>query len=86
MQRDEFPEELVKHLPQSYINLLTILLGRLAVTKTESGKGYAAYVLVDALNRRSDLSDRLGTLAVMVNPIDKKAQSFYTKYGFINLP
>lgn len=86
VRREEFPEELARKLPQSYINLPTALLGRLAVSKDHKGRGYGEFILIDALNRCAKIAEQLGTLAVVVDPIDEKAESFYAKYGFIKLP
>jgi GNAT superfamily N-acetyltransferase len=84
--RDEFPEQIIKKLPKSYADLPTILLGRLAIHKSYQGKGLGEYLLIEALNQCVELSERLGTLAVMVDPIDKNAENFYQRYQFIKLP
>lgn len=85
--KEGLPEELVikLKLPESYKDLPAILLGRLAVHKTEKGKRYGALMLLDALERCHNLSTSLGILAVIVDPIDEKAMNFYLKYGFIKL-
>ncbi|KAF2516455.1 GNAT family N-acetyltransferase [Flavobacterium foetidum] len=82
----DFPLELVKRMPPSYQNLPTILLGRLAVDKEIKGKGYGAILLMDALKKCVDISRSLGVLAVIVDPIDSNAVTFYEQYGFILLP
>ena len=82
----DLPEELSKKLPKSYKDIPTALLGRLAVSNDYKGRGLGELLLLDALNRCADLSDSIGTLAVIVDPIDEKALSFYEAYGFINLP
>ncbi|RXF67576.1 GNAT family N-acetyltransferase [Arcticibacter tournemirensis] len=84
--REDFPEELIKKLPRSYSDLPTILLGRLAIDKTFKGKGFGEYLLIDALNQCVALSEKVGTLAVMVDPIDQSAERFYERYQFIKLP
>lgn len=86
IHRDEFPIELVQKMPPSYINLPTILLGRLAVDKDEKGKGFGGILLMDALKKCLDISETLGIYAVIVDPIDEVAISFYKKYGFILIP
>lgn len=83
--RGEFPEKLIKKLPPSYANLPTILLGRLAIDKNYHGNNFGELILIDALNRCVSISHNLGTLAVIVDPIDDNALSFYKKYGFIEL-
>jgi predicted GNAT family N-acyltransferase len=84
--RDVFPADLVKKLPPSYIELPTILVGRLAISKKHQGNKLGEYILIDALNRCVEISNRLGILAVVVDPIDVNANKFYSKYGFILLP
>lgn len=83
--REDFPDHLIKRMPPSYVNLPTILLGRLAIDKGFKGNKYGELILIDALNRCVEISQNLGTLAVVVDPIDKGATSFYDKYGFIEL-
>lgn len=86
IDRGEFPEELIKKLPSTYINLPTVLLGRLAVDSKYQGKGYGKFLLINALNEALELSKRVGILAMVVEPIDNAAEKFYAEYGFILLP
>ena len=80
-------------VPTKYLNKVgtyptvpTILLGRLAVDSAQQGKGTGQYLLVDALRNCAKIADSLGAAGVIVDPIDKSAESFYGKYGFIKLP
>jgi len=86
VRRDDFPEELIKKLPPSYSDLPTILLGRLAIDQSLQGQGYGEILLINALNRCVEISRSIGTLAVVVDPIDESAERFYSNYGFILLP
>lgn len=86
IKRDEFPEIMQKKLPPSYGDLPTVLLGRLAIDKSIKGNGHGEILLIDALKKCLDISSSLGTIAVIVDPIDEKAQAFYYKYGFVLLP
>lgn len=86
INRNEFPSDLVQKMPPSYENLPTILLGRLAIDNEIKGKGYGEILLMDALKKCVDISDSLGVLAIIVDPIDQDAVLFYKKYGFILLP
>ncbi|MBB6004795.1 GNAT family N-acetyltransferase [Arcicella rosea] len=86
IKKDSLPEELSKKLPKSYEDLPVILLGRLAIDKSFQGKGFGEILLLDALNECYQLSNQLGTIAVVVDAIDTKAQAFYESYGFILLP
>ena len=61
-------------------------MGRLAIDKNEKGKGFGGILLMDALKKCVDISESLGVLAVIVDPFDEKAISFYKKYGFILVP
>jgi len=80
------PEEVRKKMPKSYLNLPTTLLGRLAVDLKYAGKGYGKMLLLDSLKRSYDASKNvLGSMAVIVDPIDENAEKFYLKYGFIKL-
>jgi ribosomal protein S18 acetylase RimI-like enzyme len=86
IKRDSFPENLSKKLPPSYQDLPTVLLGRLAINKSLQGQGYGEIMLIDALKRCFEISKSLGTIAIVVDPIDEKAQRFYERYGFNQLP
>lgn len=86
LERNIFPSDMIAKLPPSYGDLPTILLGRLAVDSKYKGNGYGEVLLLDALNQCVDLSQRLGVLAVVVDPIDENAVKFYQNYGFILLP
>lgn len=86
IRRDEFSEELIKKMPPGYNDIPTILLGRLAIDESIKGNGWGEIILLDALNRSLSISESLGTVAVVVEPIDEKARAFYDKYGFVLLP
>ena len=80
------PEGFKKHLPASYSSIPTTLLGRLAVDKIHQGKGIGKLLLIDALKRSYEISKQIGSFAVVVDPIDQKAEMFYAQFGFIMLP
>lgn len=81
-----FPPELTQKLPANYASLPTVLLGRLAVDISFKGQGFGEILLLDALKRCLDISETLGTLAVIVDPIDSSAENFYLRYGLKKLP
>jgi predicted GNAT family N-acyltransferase len=86
IDRNLLPESIIKKLPQSYNNLSVTLLGRLAVDEKYKGKKLGSLLLLDALKRSYENSQSsIGSMAVIVNPIDDVAKSFYEKYGFIIL-
>jgi len=87
ISRDILPLELAKKIPKSYTNLPATLLGRLAVDISVVGKGYGEFILMDAITRCFEVSkSEIGSMAIIVDPIDKQAIQFYKKYGFILLP
>lgn len=85
--REGLPEELVKkmRLPQGYKNLPAIMLGRLAVDQEYKRNGYGKFLLQHAFENCLIASDTVGSLAIIVDPIDESAETFYKKYGFIRL-
>ena len=80
------PKNIQKKLPKSYTSIPTTLLGRLAIDKRFQGKGFGKYLLLDALKRSYEVSRKIGSFAVIVDPIDMDAEQFYKNYGFIKLP
>ncbi len=87
IRRDLLPDEIIKKLPSSYTDLPVTLMGRLAVDKSKFGKGMGGQLLIDALKRAYIVStSSIGSMAVVVDPIDEEAIAFYQKFGFIMLP
>jgi predicted GNAT family N-acyltransferase len=86
IDRDIIPDNIKSKLPKSYGNLPVTLLGRLARDKKYNGERLGEILLLDALKRCYETSSTIGSLAVVVDPIDQKAKNFYLKYGFILLP
>ena len=83
----DIPNNYAKKLPNSYSAIPVTLLGRLAVDQTVFGKGHGEYLLLHALLECYKVSkNSIGSLAVVVDPIDASAVYFYEKYGFILLP
>lgn len=81
-----FPDKIQKKLPQSYGSIPATLLGRLAIDINYQGNGIGKILLIDALKRAYETSLIIGSFALVVDPIDKEAEQFYQKYGFIKLP
>ncbi len=79
------PEKIKKKIPASYTNLPTTLLGRLAVDTRFHGQKFGELLLMDALYRCYLLSGEIGSMAVIVDPLDDEAAAFYEQYGFILL-
>ena len=86
LDQNLIPTQFQKKLPNSYKSIPTTLLGRLAIDNRFQGKGVGKLLLIDALRRSYEISKSIGSFAVVVDPIDKDAEQFYAKYGFIKLP
>ena len=83
--RKELPDNIKKKLPGSYNNLPVTLLGRLAISEPFQGEGLGELLLIDALKRSYYASTEIGSMAVIVDPINEAIISFYQRYGFIYL-
>ncbi len=84
--KEAVPEKIRKKLPRAYESLPVTLLGRLAINKKNKGKGLGKLLLIDALKRGLEVSKVIGSMAVIVDPIDENAVQFYDRFGFILLP
>ncbi len=84
--RELIPTDLQKKFPKTYDTIPATLLGRLARDKSLIGQGQGEKLLIDALYRSHLASKELGSFAVVVDPIDEKAEAFYAGYGFKILP
>lgn len=82
----QIPNSYQRKLPQNY-QAPVILLGRLARHIATKGQGMGELLLLDALYRALELSNKsIGAMAVLVDPIDANAAQFYAAYGFEKLP
>ena len=86
IKKDILPETIIKKLPPAYSDLPVTLLGRLAVDNSYRGQRLGELLLLDALKRCYNASVNIGSMAVIVDPLDGDAEQFYLKYGFIALP
>ncbi len=83
----DVPEKLRKKYPKSYKYIPTTLLGRLAIDSAFKGEGLGAKILIDALKRSLRVSEsELGSVAVITDPLDAQAESYYSHFGFIKIP
>jgi GNAT superfamily N-acetyltransferase len=80
VSRDDVPPRLAKGLGNYPIPV--ILLARLAVDRTEQGKGLGAALLKDAIFRAAQAADIVGCRALLVHAKDQAAQAFYSKFDF----
>ena len=84
VSKEGAPEEIAKRFP--YDTIPTILLGRLAVDGQYKGQGIGKTLLIDALRRSYNNSLSIGAAAVVVDPIDEQAVTFYQKFKFVQIP
>ena len=80
VHRHESPRRIAKGLANHPIGI--VLLARLAVDKTQQGKGLGKALLFDALTRIEQAADIVGVRAVMVHAIDEAARRFYEHFEF----
>jgi len=78
--RDAVPPRIAKGLASHPVPV--ILLTRLAVDRSEQGKGLGAALLKDALIRIAKAADIVGARAVLVHAIDASAAAFYHRFDF----
>lgn len=77
----ELSDPFAKNLPR-YPLLPATLLGRLAVDRTQQGKGIGELILIDALKKALEATSQVASLAVIAEALDGEAVKFYQKYGF----
>jgi len=81
------PEEAMRSLGlPKYKELPATLLGRLARSLSLRGQRVGELLLMSALKQALDHSQRIASMAVVVDAKDDPAKAFYRKYGFLELP
>jgi predicted N-acetyltransferase YhbS len=77
------PSRLRRNMPNP---LPVIVLGRLAVDDTWSGRGIGGGLLKDAVLRSVQAAQLIGACALMCHAIDTEAKTFYARHGFVESP
>lgn len=80
----ELPEDARKRLAKYPVYPAT-LIGRLAVDEIYGGRGLGGRILLDALGRALAGSRVVASYAVVVDAKNERAQTFYSRYGFLPL-
>jgi len=62
------------------------VLGRLAVDRTQQGKGLGTALLQDAVLRTVQAAQIVGARGMLVHAISDGAKAFYERYGFVASP
>jgi GNAT superfamily N-acetyltransferase len=83
-RREDTPARVAKGLAAHPVPV--ILPARLAVDRSEMGKGLGAGLLMDALLRAAAAAEIVGCRAVMVQAKDEEAKAFYQRFGFVPSP
>lgn len=86
LHKNLIPKKYRNKIPGNY-NAPVTLLGRLARDITQKGTDLGEQLLMDALYRSCKISkENIGSMAVVVDPINEYAVKFYSKFGFEMLP
>jgi hypothetical protein len=59
-----------------------ILLGQLGIATDFQQRGLGGFLLKNALERSLGVAQEIGGVAIITDPYDADAQSFYAKYAF----
>ena len=84
VRREEAPRRLVRGMPGYPVGI--VLLARLAVDRSQQGKGRGALLLAEALRKAVAAGEAAAARLVVVDAIDEVAASFYRRHGFTALP
>lgn len=80
VHKHQSPERIAKGLANHPIGV--VLLARLAVHRTQQGKGLGKALLFDALKRIEEAAGIVAVRAVLVHAIDDAARQFYEHFNF----
>jgi GNAT superfamily N-acetyltransferase len=80
---NNLPTSARKRLPK--YPLPSVRIGELAVEHDHQGEGLGSILMIDALKHILNVSSKVAVKAVVVDPIDQRAASFYQHYGFESL-
>lgn len=78
------PTSVVKGLGR--YDIPAMLLARLAVDRSEQGRGLGKALLKDAILRTMQAADIAGLKLLLVHAKDEPASEFYSRHGFEQLP
>ncbi len=81
IRSDRLPEIMRAKLPR-YEELPAALIGRLAVDLRYQGQKLGGFLLLDALQRCLQTSEKMGLLAVTVDAKNDRARAFYEAFEF----
>lgn len=62
------------------------ILARMAVSRTDQGRGIGAGMLREAIARTLTVAEQVGIRALLTHPLDEVAAHFYRRFGFESSP
>lgn len=62
------------------------ILARMAVSRTDQGRGIGVGMLREAIARTLTVADQVGVRALLTHPLDDEAARFYRRFGFESSP
>jgi GNAT superfamily N-acetyltransferase len=82
--RADAPATLVRGLPGHPVGMVP--LARLAIDRSEQGRGLGALLLAEALRKAVTAGEAAAARLVVVDALDDQAAKFYAHHGFISAP
>jgi predicted N-acetyltransferase YhbS len=82
--RAEAPAKLVRGMPGYPVGM--VLLARLAVARSEQGRGAGGMLLAEALRKAVGAGEVAAARLIVVDAVDNEAAAFYERYGFVRAP
>lgn len=81
--RQQAPGKIKRAMPDP---IPVMILGRLAVDRSQQGCGLGVGLLRDAILRTYNVSQHVGVRALLVHALSETARDFYLRNGFITSP
>ncbi len=79
VERHDATARVIRGMPRYPVPV--VLLARLAVDTSVSGRGLGAWLLRDAMTRTLAASQTIGIRAMLVHAVDENARAFYIRHG-----
>lgn len=83
VMRQQAPGKIKRAMPDP---IPVMILGRLAVEKSQQGLGLGIGLLRDAILRTYNVSQHVGVRALLVHTLSESARDFYLYNGFLSSP
>ncbi len=81
--RGQLSADAAKALPRHPIP--AVMLARLAVDRTQQGRRYGRWLLMDAIKRCALVGQQTGVYALLVDAKNDAAKRFYQRFGFTEI-